>query len=113
MPTYTYYCGKCKNKFELFSYIKDYKESPTCPNCSSTKTERSYMDDYSSVQSSIIKHDSELKTVGDLANRNRDKLSEDHKQELYDKHNNYKETPVKPLPKGMSRVKKQPKIKWT
>lgn len=113
MPTYTYCCDKCKNKFELFFYIKDYIESPVCPKCSNHKTERSYMDDVSSIQNSIIKHDSELKTVGDLANRNRDRLSNDQKESLYHKHNNYKESSNKPLPKGMNRIKKPPKTKWT
>jgi putative FmdB family regulatory protein len=113
MPTYTYSCNKCKNKFELFFYIKDYIESPVCPKCSNHKTERSYMDDVSSIQSSIIKHDSELKTVGDLANRNRDRLSNDQKKSLYHQHNDYKESSNKPLPKGMNRIKKPPKTKWT
>jgi hypothetical protein len=40
-------------------------------------------------------------------------LSEDEKQHLYKKHNEYKDEQYqKPLPTGMSRVKKQPKIKW-
>lgn len=112
MPTYTYLCNKCNKKFELFFYIKDYQPNPVCSLCSSKKTERSYADDVVSVQGSIIKHDSELKTIGDLANRNRDKMSKDQKQELYSKHNSYKDQPMKPLPKGMTRVPKGPKIKW-
>ena len=113
MPTYTYCCGKCSQKFELFFYIKDYIESPPCPYCKYNLTERSYIDDVSSVQNSIIKHDSELKTVGDLANRNRDRMSNDQKQSLYHKHNSYKDSSPSPLPKGMNRIKKPPKTKWT
>jgi hypothetical protein len=62
---------------------------------------------------SIRKSDSELKTIGDLANRNRDKMSEDHKNDLYHKHNEYKESGQEdPLPQGMKRLKKQKKVKW-
>jgi hypothetical protein len=40
-------------------------------------------------------------------------MSDDEKQALYSKHNAYKDDQYKkPLPSGMSRVKKQPKIKW-
>lgn len=115
MPAYTYCCNKCAKKFELFFYIRDYIESPICPHCSSSKTERSYMDDLSSIQSSIIKHDSELKTLGDLANRNRDRMSQDQKDILYKKHNAYKEeSSTKELPKGMTRMDKPKfKTKWT
>jgi putative FmdB family regulatory protein len=113
MPTYTYYCESCNKKFEMFFYISDYKTSPICSFCSSGKTCRSYQDDISSIQGSVIKHDSELKTVGDLANRNRDRMSEDRKKELHHKHNHYKELPKNPLPRGMNRIKKPPKTKWT
>lgn len=113
MPNYTYLCLACNKKFELFFYIKDYIEKPQCPICYANKTERSYTDDLSSIRGSVIKHDSELKTIGDLANRNRDRMSGDHKQELYSKHNEYKEGPSKALPRGMSRMPKTPKTKWT
>jgi hypothetical protein len=67
-----------------------------------------------SLNTSIKKSDNELKTIGDIANRNRDKLSDDHKQALNIKHNKYKEEQSSTdLPSGMSRMKKQPKIKWT
>jgi hypothetical protein len=67
------------------------------------------------LSTSIKKSDSELKTIGDLANRNRDRLSEDEKQHLYDKHNSYKDTELeKSLPKGMNKISKpKKKIKWT
>lgn len=113
MPTYTYLCSTCNKKFELFSTIRDYNSSPKCLSCNSKKTYRSYSDDILSVQGSVIKNDSELKTLGDLANRNRDRMSSDQKQELYTKHNSYKEGPNKELPKGMNRVNKNKKTKWT
>lgn len=114
MPTYTYYCDDCKKRFECFFYIKDYNPSPKCLLCKSKKTSRSYIDDITTIASSVKKSDSELKTLGDLANRNRDRLSNDQKNNLFQKHNAYKETEsTKELPKGMSRIKKpKQKIKW-
>jgi putative FmdB family regulatory protein len=115
MPTYSYACSSCEEKFELFLYIKDYLEHPKCPACKSQKTSRRYMDDVSTLNASVKKSDSELKSLGDLANRNRDRMSDDQKQSLHDKHNSYRETGTpQDLPAGMSRMKKPTKkIKWT
>ena len=114
MPTYSYYCSDCGLHFELFFNIKDYNSNPVC-ECGSKKTQRNYTEDLSTISGSVKKSDSELKTVGDLANRNRDRLSEDQKQYLQKKHNDYKDNKeTKELPKGMSRIKKPShKIKWT
>lgn len=114
MPTYTYRCEKCDEFFELFSSIKDYNPKPRCIHCESTKTIRSYVNDCISQSVSVRKGDSELKTIGDLAKRNTERMSDDQKTELYIKHNAYKETKeeTKPLPSGMSRLKKPPKTKW-
>jgi putative FmdB family regulatory protein len=114
MPTYSYQCDNCKEHFELFFYIKDYIENPKCIKCKKTSTHRRYVDDVITQSTSVKKSDTELKTVGDLANRNRDRMSDDQKAELNRKHNEYKESePETVLPKGMKRLKKQPKIKWT
>lgn len=114
MPTYSYHCEKCSSDFELFSYISDYTENPKCTECQSKQTHRRYVDDVLTQNASVRKADSELKTIGDLANRNRDRMTTDQQQALYKKHNDYKEeTPQKALPKGMSRIKKPPKPKWT
>lgn len=113
MPTYTYQCSKCESVFETVCSVKDYKEKVKCPDCSSIKTFRRYVDDLSTLNASVKKSDSELKTIGDLAQRNTDRMSDDHKAHLYNKHNSYKEdTSEKPLPKGMSRIKKPPKTIW-
>lgn len=113
MPTYTYFCDSCKYQFELFAYYKDYQEHPKCEKCNK-KTNRHYAEDLITLNASIKKSDNELKTLGDLANRNRDRMSDDQKESLRQKHNEYREKDFdKPLPKGMSRIKKQPKIKWT
>lgn len=114
MPTYTYYCYKCNTMFEIFSYIKDYNSNPLCTKCHSNKdTSRMYDVDCKTQSTSIKKSDSELKTIGDLARRNSERMSEDEKIHLYHKHNDYKfEGSEKPLPKGMNRVKKPEKPKW-
>jgi putative FmdB family regulatory protein len=114
MPTYSYYCNHCHNDFELFAHIKNYESNPICVCCGSNNTAREYIKDVITQSSSVKKSDSELKTIGDLANRNRDKLSDDQKIALHQKHNSYREEGIqKELPKGMSRIKKPGKIKWT
>lgn len=115
MPVYSYSCNKCKKTFELFFTFSNYTENPACSLCSSSDTCRDIVADAATINGSVKKSDSELKTVGDLANRNRDKMSEDHKEFLYQKHNEYKEdtSSQKALPKGMNRVKKKKGIKWT
>lgn len=114
MPTYSYLCEDCNASFELFFYIKDYVEKPSCIKCNSCNTTREYLKDVATQNTSVKKSDTELKTIGDLANRNRDRMSDDQKAHLHKKHNSYKEEQSdKPLPKGMSRMKKPEKIKWT
>lgn len=113
MPTYTFTCEKCYNIFEIFCSYKEYTDNQKCPKCRSKKTNRLYAMDLNHVTASVKKADSELKTIGDLARRNTERMSEDQRQELYAKHNDYKENkPDSPLPKGMSRIKKQPKTIW-
>jgi putative FmdB family regulatory protein len=113
MPTYTYLCEDCSCKFELFFHIKDYKSNPKCSECESKNTIRAYMDDVVSQNVSVKKSDSELTTIGDLANRNRDKLSDDEKRHLHKKHNEYKELKKDaPLPDGMSRLEKGNGVEW-
>lgn len=113
MPTYSYHCENCTSNFELFFFIKDYKEQPQCSVCNSNNTYRRYTDDVITQSASVRKSDTELKTIGDLARRNSDRLSEDEKIHLYQKHNSYKEEQsIKELPKGMNRVKKPKKPLW-
>ncbi len=114
MPTYTYYCKQCNKSFELFSTIRDYKETEDCPSCKEICV-RAYEEDMLTLSNSVKKSDSELKTIGDLANRNRDRLSADEKIALKNKHNEYKDQELaKELPKGFSRMQKpKNKMKWT
>lgn len=114
MPTYSYCCNDCDKNFELFFYIKDYIDDPFCVHCGEKNTYRRYIDDILTQSCSVKKSDNELKTLGDLAARNSDRLSADEKISLYKKHNSYKEDRTeKPLPQGMSRIKKPQKIGWT
>ncbi len=116
MPTYSFFCDGCKEKFELYLSLQQYdKSKKICPSCNKDKkVSRLYVEDLLTLNTSIKKSDSELKTIGDLANRNRDKMSEDHKAHLGKKHNEYKEpASTKELPKGMSRLQRpKQKIKW-
>lgn len=115
MPEYTYLCNKCNKKFILVCSISKYKEHVNCEFCDSKDTERSYRDDLLGLNTAVKLADNELKTIGDLANRNAERMSDDHKQSLHEKHNAYrdKEEP-KALPKGMSRMQKPTqRIKWT
>jgi putative FmdB family regulatory protein len=116
MPSYSYTCNACNIDFELFSYIKDYNPRPRCISCNSKNTERNYIEDAATINCSVKKSDNELKTLGDLANRNRDRLSDNQKADLEYKHNKYKDDRFKSntnLPKGMKKLKRQPKTKWT
>ena len=113
MPTYTYKCSKCDQAFEIFSTIANYKDTAKCPACKA-KSERMYLEDLSTLNGSVKKADSELKTIGDLARRNSEKFSDDYKAHLNAKHTAYLEKPSeKPLPKGMTRMKKTKGVKWT
>lgn len=113
MPTYTFTCDECYNIFEIFCSYAEYTDKQKCTKCHSKKTSRLYAMDLNNLAASVKKSDSELKTLGDLAKRNADRMSDDQKHELYVKHNNYKEEPSdKPLPEGMSRIQKQPKTIW-
>ena len=113
MPEYTYVCNCCQHKFSIVCSIRNYKENVECLSCKSDNTNRSYEDDLTTISTTVKLASSEIKTLGHLAHRNAETMSEDQKNELYRKHNSYKEVvPDKPLPKGMNRVNKPKKIKW-
>lgn len=115
MPTYTYYCEECQESFDLFANISDYKDKVKCPSCKSKKKcSRDYQEDMLTLNSSVRKSDSELKTLGDLAQRNGERFSDDYKAELQRKHYDYrgKEDPNTVLPEGMSRIERGPKTVW-
>jgi hypothetical protein len=113
MPEYSYRCDDCEITFSIVCSIREYQDMHLCDKCGS-KCSRDYLEDLSTLNASVKLGDNELKTLGHLAQRNTDRMSDDQRNELYIKHNSYKEDiPEKTLPKGMSRIKKPPKIKWT
>ncbi len=107
MPCYSYFCESCNQKFEIVCSIKDYQEQAKCELCSGNNVIRLYIEDLSTLNVSIKKHTSELSTIGDVANRNRDSFSNDQKAAIAAKNNAYREeVSTNELPKGMSRIKK-------
>lgn len=113
MPEYSYYCEQCDTTYSIVCSIREYVDTHLCDMCGN-RCHRNYMEDLSTLNTSIKLGDNDLKTLGHLAQRNTDRMSEDQKSELYRKHNSYKEeVSDKSLPKGMNRIKKPPKIKWT
>lgn len=108
MPEYSYTCdtdnGGCGHCFSVFQTLSQYKLLKRCPNCSKHKLIRSYEEDcvYSSTKSST-----KGMTLGSLADKNTSKLSSDERESLRKKHNEYKSTNDKPLPKGMKRKKEE------
>ena len=113
MPTYSYSCNKCSKEFEIFCSIKDYTGKSVCSCCRSRDTKRRYITDVRTIATSVKKSDSELKTLGDLAQRNSDRMSTDEKIALSKKHTAHNDTELeKELPKGMSRMKKTERPAW-
>lgn len=115
MPEYSFICEDCDNRFSLYMPYTKYEQGRfCCDKCNSVAIYRDYNTDLSDMVGSVKKSDSELKTLGDLANRNRDKMSDDKKEHLHRKHNEYKlNKPNDPLPHGWSRITKPKKTKWT
>lgn len=113
MPEYSFYCEKCGKPFEVSCSINDYSNNKIrCIFCNSANINRDLMSDISGSYLSIRKHDSELKTLGDLANRNAEKFSADKKNHLFHKHNEYRKDKDGKLPDGMTRIKKTKKVNW-
>lgn len=110
MPEYTFICTECNDIFSVFVPMSDYMDRQICPKCNTDiSVRRHYMSDLSSVLRSIRKSDDELK-IGHLAQRNTEKMSADEREALTRKHNNYRyKEPEHELPKGMTRLNKNPK----
>lgn len=114
MPFYSYLCKRCGETFEMLYSFAQYDPQPKCAICSAKSTERLCAEDAKTISTSVKKSDSELKTIGDLANRNRDRMSDDQKRDIYEKHNTYKDNDEPaPLPSGMTRMRKTTKTQWT
>lgn len=106
MPTYTFLCDKdkdgCGFDFEKTISFKDFdtkvkKKRITCPKCKKRKPVINVI--HVPLHVGITG-----RTLGAVADRNGETMSEDHKQALRKKHNEYKDTPsTKELPDGMQR----------
>lgn len=111
MPIYPYRCKNCRHAFEVFQSIHKYRTLHKCPNCKYDALERIFV-----IGDAFVKlADTEIKKVGHLAQRNTEKMSDDQRQELHRKHNEYKyKEPEKDLPPGMTRVPRPKEgIQWT
>ena len=110
MPIYTYVCTDCKSKIEIIGTPSNYQETIECEKCGK-QCHRSLQDD---LTSGFVKLSDDQLKLGHLAKRNSERFSDDYKAELKRKHYDYQEqVSPKQLPKGMPRIPKQPKIKWT
>lgn len=82
MPRYEYDCERCSSHFEIqCSMTEVVGLQPKCPNC---KKSGKVVRDFSGVIVSVPK------TLGSLADKNSSSFSEDKKQHLITKHNEYK-----------------------
>lgn len=81
MPSYDFECSKCNHTFDRFMSFNEYEIPTTCPECGETSCVHRV---YSAPDLSVPK------TVGSLADKNRDSMSEDHRQHLKEKHNAYR-----------------------
>ena len=75
MPTYHYKCENCNYEFEESQSIKD-KPLRKCPTCKKLKLERVLYPCYGRIARSR----NDMKTIGDLAKFNTDKLSKWEKE---------------------------------
>jgi hypothetical protein len=105
MPEYTFYCdikkGGCDHHFTLIMLMCDYSPRQVCPKCRKIEPVcRNYQEDL--AQGQVVKGDDEI-TLGQLAQRNTERMSKDEREALTRKHNAYKENkPYPELPPGMS-----------
>lgn len=80
MPTYEYECKKCGDRFEIQQSI----HADALKKCKKCKTNNLYRVITGDIYCSIKKSDSEIK-LGHLADRNRDRFSDDKKEYLLEK----------------------------
>lgn len=100
MPVYSYLCHRCDENFEIVQNISNYDSNQKCPTCKKAdKVFRDYQSD--NVSGNVAK-----RTLGALAEKNASKMSEDEKQHLFAKHNEYRMQPKGELPAGMERINK-------
>jgi hypothetical protein len=93
---------------------QQYESFQVVCSCGSNKVHRDYEKDLDGLVGAVRKHSSELKTIGDIAARNRDTYSDDQKLDMKKQHFSYLEEGELPEPpKGATRIKKSEPVKWT
>jgi transcription initiation factor TFIIIB Brf1 subunit/transcription initiation factor TFIIB len=106
MPEYSFQCQKCAFEFSKVWSIADYDTRITnvkCPFCKSKKVCRDYEED--KVVVNYIGGLHECETIGEYADKQTAKLSEDEKNERLAGFVTKKQGGMKELPSGMSRMK--------
>jgi putative FmdB family regulatory protein len=103
MPNYTFYCTKC-GVYNVCQSIQEYTGKTKCPICRKKSQQRVYQEDMPAV--SIRLATSEIKQLGHLAERNSENMTMDETIERTKINTEYKHKKNKPLPPGMSRIKK-------
>lgn len=108
MPQYSFVCcqesGGCGHTFEKYAKISDYEKQilnkrHKCPSCHKIKPVRR------ELTPPLYVGDSSPKTVGALADRNTDRMSDDHRESLMREHTKYLDAPFTgKLPEGASLV---------
>lgn len=120
MPTYTYTCLEgqkgCGYTFEIYIPIAKYDPNvfPECPNCNKKNAvKRNFQKDISTTSSHI-----KTQTLGSLAEKNTNSMSEEARLAQWRKDNAYKfeNPPGEPemkLPKGAKHLRKPDDLKPT
>ena len=100
MPSYTFKCDDCEYELDLICSIKEYDEetaSLCCPKCESQEFYRDYQADC--VHGAVR----EVKTLGQLAERNEKKYGKEKCQLMRENFKTKKtDKPRRELPEGMS-----------
>jgi hypothetical protein len=111
---YSFICdtenGGCGHSFEISCFISEYDAATKELRCSKCNQKAGIRRDYFADKfSSSIKLSDDQITVGHLAHRNTEKMSEEQKAKLHYEHNKYRfENPQeKELPNGMVRRKRE------
>jgi len=102
MPIYTFECyeedGGCGQIFDISCGMNEISTlpKPLCPNCNNNiAVSRNFNSD-------VYVFDSSPRTVGALAERNTNRMSEDQRNALNEKHTSYKKPFTGKLPEGGS-----------
>lgn len=101
MPSYTFICEDCKYTLELICSIKEYDSvcaDLECQKCKSLNFYRDYLSDC--VHTNVR----EVKTLGQLADRNEKKYGKELCQKMREDFKTKKKPSQMELPAGMSRA---------